>query len=496
MSIIIGGFKEETNSFCALPMTLNGFKQGYLYYGDEIIENLTGSKTGEGGFIDVLNRECKTIAPALSAMPAASSGGMVTADAYHYLRDELLSRIEEYYEAGEVEAVMLNMHGAMIAEDCSDVEGHVVYEVRKIVGNDVPIGICLDGHAYVSDLLIENADIIVGYSTFPHVDEYGTGYRVAELIIKMLKGNLKPVTKAVKLPMLLSPEAELDSIPPLSEILGMCRDAEKIEGVESVTFFPVQPWMDIEGLNSMTLVITNDDEALAMKKAAAISEKAWKMRHQFNPEHINPNEAVRNAMAAAEGPVILSEVGDAPPAGAPGDSNCLLRALLEEEVTMPAYVTIVDAEAVEACYQTGKGNIVKTMVGYKLDSRWGEPVEVEGIVEKLTVGEFKSQQIGTMVNMGRTAIIRIGMISLVVCENAFNHLDPNSYIALGLDPLKARIVGVKSTQHFRAFYGGIAKEIHLLEMTGPSSSDFKSFNWENMSRPMWPLDKMNDELGF
>ena len=493
MAIIIGGFKQETNSFCAVRMTIDDFKQGYLYYDEDIIKNLTGSKTGEGGFIDVLNKEGKEIIPTLSAMPASSSGGVVTAEAYRCLKDGLLERIKKV-EKENIEGVLLNMHGAMIAETCNDVEGEIAEEVRKIIGEDIPFGMSLDGHAYVSEKLLKNVDIIVGYATFPHVDEYGTGYRTAELIVKMINGDIKPAVKTVKMPMLLSPEAEIDSKPPLSEILTLCREAEKIDGVESVTFFPVQPWMDIEDLTSRTLVITNDDPQLAQDIAKSISKKAWKLRHEFVPEHTEPNKAVKRAMKAKEGPVIISEVGDAPPAGAPGDSNCLLKALLDENVSMLSYVTVIDAEAVDDAYRAGEGNQVETRVGYKLDGRWGQPVEVKGTVLKLTVGEFRSQQIGTIVNMGRTAVIQIGMIMLVVCENSFNHLDPNSYISLGLDPLKARIVGVKSTQHFRAFYADIAKDIYLLDMPGPSSSNFKGFDWEHMSRPMWPLDEMSDEL--
>ncbi len=264
----------------------------------------------------------------------------------------------------------------------------------------------LDGHAYVSDKLLANADIIVGYATFPHVDEYGTGYRTAELIIKMLKGELNPVKSFVKMPMLLSPEAELDSVPPLSEILTMCREAEKEENIASVTFFPVQPWMDIENLNSMTLVITDNDAELGEKTSREISKKAWELRYNFIPEHVDPNEAVKRAMSAEKGPIVISEVGDAPPAGAPGDSNCLLKALLEEEVTLTSYVTIIDEEAVMDAYNAGEGNEVVTNVSYKLDARWGKPIEVKGTVIKLTDGKFKSQQIGTVVNMGRTALFR------------------------------------------------------------------------------------------
>lgn len=495
MAVIIGGFKQETNSFCAVKMQIDDFKKGYLYCDGEIMEHLEGSRTGEGGFIDVLREENKEIAPTLSAMPAASSGGVAAAGTYHYLRDGLLDRIRKINESDtEVEAILLNMHGAMIAEDCDDVEGCVAEAVRSIVGEKTPIGVSLDGHAYVSDKLLANADIIVGYSTFPHVDEYGTGYRAAELIMKMLKGELKPVKSFVKMPMLLSPEAELDSVPPLSEILGMCREAEKEENIASVTFFPVQPWMDIENLNSMTLVTTNDDAELGEEVSRRISKKAWELRHSFVPQHIDPNEAVRAAMRAKEGPVVISEVGDAPPAGAPGDSNCLLRALLEEDVTLPSYVTVIDAEAVADAYKAGEGNEVVTNVGYKLDARWGDPIEVKGTVIKLMDGKFKSQQIGTVVNMGRTAVIQMGQVFLVVCENTFNHLDPNSYRALGLEPEKARIVGVKSTQHFRAFYGDIAKEIYLLNMPGPSSSEFKGFDWKHISRPMWPLDEIEDNF--
>lgn len=135
MAVIIGGFKQETNSFCYVKMAIEDFKKGYLYCDDKILKNLEGSKTGEGGFIDVLKKENKEIIPTLSAMPASSSGGVATAETYHYLRDGLLDRIKKINESDtEVEAVLLNMHGAMIAEDCDDVEGCVVDAVRSIVG--------------------------------------------------------------------------------------------------------------------------------------------------------------------------------------------------------------------------------------------------------------------------------------------------------------------------------------------------------------------------
>lgn len=489
MSVIIGGFKAESNSFSSYPYTLDHFKQGYIYTDSEILEKLSGTKVGESGFIDCLKKEGYEIAPTMSSSPVNIAGGIVEAEAYDYLKNLLLEKIRQQLDKGNVEAVLLNLHGSMLADNCDDIEGEVLENVRSMVGQDIPIGVSLDCHAFVSQKMINNADVIVGYHTVPHVDEYDTGYKAAELIVKTLQNKIFPKMDAVFVPFLLNAEGQMSNKHPYSTILEACAKAEAEEGIESVTSFHVQPWLDVPNTACTVLVVSNDCSEKAQGIAKEIGNLKWSLKQDYVTPREEPNDAVRRIMKEKGGTVVITEGADSPPAGAPGDANVLLKALLEENVEQPAYVTVVDPEATYLAYEIGEGNEIKTTVGYKLDSRWGDPVEVNGIIKKLDVGEFVNGLTGTVTNYGKAAVIEIGNISLIVCEFAFNHLDPESYRCMGLEPTEARIVGVKSTQHFREFYKDIAEEIIFLEMTGASTNAYKKLPYKKLSRPMWPIDK-------
>ncbi len=492
MAVIIGGFKQETNSFNSKLMDRDDYHASY--YDDGVIKAYKGAKSMESGAIDVLDNAGCEIKPTATFAVDALSGGVLKASCHQYFREEILSRVKKFKaDGGKIDAVVMCMHGAMVAEDCDDPEGYLAESLREIVGPGVPIGFGFDGHAFIGEKMLNNADIIVGYQTFPHTDEYETGIRCAELTLRVLKGELKPVKSVVDLPMLLPPHAELDYQEPMKHMMQACRDAEKVDGVESVTLFPVQPWMDIKGLMGRVIVTTNDKGDLGDKLALSIGQTAWDAKEDFVVEVVEPHEAVRRAMAAPEGPIALSEVADAPPAGAAGDGNELLKALIDEKVDKPCYLVIFDPKAVKQAYDIGEGKHAKLTVGFSVDPRWGKPIEIEGDITRCFDGSYVTEYNKTTISMGHTAIVQIGMITLILCDKVFPHLDPACYTGIGLDINKARILGVKSTQHFRHYYMNVAKEIYLLDGWGPSSCDFRRFDWQHLDRStMWPLSDMAD----
>ncbi len=489
MAVIIGGFKQETNSFSARTMTVDD----YLDYAvdEDIMTKYKGKRGMESGAIDILEKEGYEIVPTVSAF--GGSGGLMEGKSHQLFHNGIIDRIKSYMEYGTIDAVIMCMHGAAVAEDSDDPEGDLAEAIRAIVGPDVPIGFGFDGHAFISQKMMDNADIIVGYQTFPHHDEYETGQRVTDLTIRLAKGEIKPVMSVVDLPCLLPPHAELDYQEPMKGFMDMCREAEKLDGVLSVSLFPVQPWMDIEGLMGHVIVTTNDKGDLGDAEALKIAKAAWEVKDQFEVVVVEPHEAVKHAMSLESGTVALSEVADAPPAGAAGDSNELLKALIDEKPDKPCYLVIFDPKAVKQAEAAGEGSHAKLTVGYSLDPRWGEPIEIEGDITRIFDGSFITQFNGSRLPMGRTAEVQIGQITLLLCEKVFPHFDPNCYTGVGLDISKARILGVKSTQHFRHYYADVCSEIHLLDGWGPSSSDFKRFDWKHLDRStMWPLSDMAD----
>lgn len=482
MSIIIGSIKQETNTFCPVASTLKTFQDGYLYKGEDVFSQLKGTKTEIGGFLDVMNETTYELIPSIAAQ--AISGGMVTKEAHKTLQNELLQTI---IDTSSVDGVLLAMHGAMVSDNCYDTEGETLALIRKHVGEKVPIALSLDPHAHLTEKMIEQADIIVGYKTFPHVDQYNTGTTTASLLVKWLNGIITPRIDTVHLPMLVSPEAQVDSEYPMKDILAFEKNLEEQEDILSVTYFPVQPWLDIPGTASAVLVISNNDKQIAQKGSKDLAQKIWSLRESFQPARLTPEEGVKYALKKEKGPVVLVEPADSMLAGAPGDGVHLLRSLLEVSLTKTCMITIVDPAAVKKAQIVGIGNDILTDIGYSLSSQ-GDPISVQGKVNDLIEGRFHLQATGVIESMGQTAIIQSGQLFIVVCEYAFSHQDPNSYRALGLHPEEAHILGVKSTLHFQAFYKEIAEEIILLDTPGVSSGKFENFTWGFLSRPMWPLD--------
>lgn len=484
MNIVIGSMMQETNTFSPIPTDRQAFINNYLYYDEAVINHLTGTRTELGGFLDILHKENKRIIPTIAAM--AIAGGKVTAEAYDHFKKEIITRISK---AHQVEGILLALHGAMVADQCNDPEGELLIEIREIVGPHIPIAISLDPHAHVTEKMIKTADIIVGYKTFPHVDHYETGQRTAALLLEMISGQLTPTMEAVNIPMLISPEAQDDSAGPMEKIINLCQQMEQEGNVDVVNFFPVQPWLDIPHTTTVALVLSNNNPEAAKRSAQILAEKAWELKDEFTPIRLKPQEAIQRAAQSKEGPVVIAETSDSTLAGAPGDGAFLLQALIDEEFQENAYVTIVDPKVVNQIHSKTIGATVQAEVGHTLDDRWGTPVEIKGTLYYKSDGKFPLQQTGVIESMGKTVVIRSNNLYVVVCENPFAHLDPNSYKSVKLNPADAKIIGVKSTLHFRAFYKDISSEIILLDTLGVSNGNFKNINWEKLSRPRWPLDR-------
>lgn len=485
VAIVIGSIMQETNTFSPMPTTLQTFAADYVYYGDEVLRRMRGTRTETGGFLDVLAQAGKEAVPTLVAHSVSS--GTVTLETHLTLQQELLRRLAEVEHP---EAVLLSFHGAMAADGCDDTEGDTLRKVRELVGPAVPIAVSLDLHAHVTEQMVAAADLIVGYHTFPHVDLYETGRKAARLLLRTLAGELRPVMVRQHVPMHVSPENQVTSAGPMAELVARCREWEARPGVLAVTAFTVQPWLDVPGTGFVALTVADGDSEPGRAAATDVARLAWRLRNDFEPERVEPREAVRRAAAVSGGPLVLAETADSPSAGAPGDSAALVRAILAEGATVPAMVTVVDPEAVAAAISAGVGATVRIPVGHKLDPRWGEPVQVEGRVRLLSDGRFVYKgYTGVEGNMGRAAVIQAGELALVVCEQAFYHIDPSSYRSLGLEPREAKIVGVKSTTQFRDCYEPLAAAVQLLDTTGCSSGRLRNLPFRRVTRPLWPLDE-------
>ncbi|MCH8827966.1 MAG: M81 family metallopeptidase [Planctomycetes bacterium] len=488
MRIAIAELAQETDSFSPLQTGIDAFETYGLFFGDEILTRMHGAGP-LGGFLEVAAQvtEPLEIVPLLRAW--GSAGGPISDDTFSHLRRELITRLRQ---AGPVDAVFLVLHGAAAAESEDDVEGAVLQEVRELVGCDVPIVVPLDHHANITRRMVENADLLVGHETQPH-DPPATGRKAATLLFRLLKNEFTPTIAWQKIPMITPQDQFLTSAGPMKTWFDLARDFERRPHVLDVSPYPMQPWLDVAEGGWAVVVHTDNDAKLAEKIAAEMAICAWNLRREFwRSERIAPPEAVRQAVEADKGLVILSDTGDSVYGGAPGDNTVLLQELIAQNVPCLSLVPVVDRDAVAAAFEIGVAAPFAFDVGGKDDSLFSAPVKVTGRVGALSEGVITDIPGRGICHLGRTALIECGEIRIVLLDHrsfAVNH--PLLYAHLGIDVAAAKLVVVKTASNFQ-FFARWRKQLIRVDTPGTTQSNLKAFNWKNLPRPIDPFEEIPD----
>jgi len=496
LRIAVASVMQETNAFAIGACTLEDFERHGLYVGPAAYERMRGTNTEIAGACEELTARGAFALPLLRAWGLA--GPPLTAEAF----EQLAALLEEQSRAaGELDGLVLSLHGAMCAEGAEAADAALAARAREVVGPDVTIGVCLDLHANVTEALLAPADFVIGYRTYPHVDQAETGRRTARLVLDTLAGRIAPVTVLAKRPLLIPAETSDTSSGPLGELRAAADAAEREAGVLDVSVFTVQPWLDVADLGFAAVVTTDGDRTAALAAAERLAARAWELRGAFDVPLLEPAEAIaqaRQRVRAADaggGPVVLSESSDSPPAGSTGDSPAMVRALLEHGEDLVAYVTVVDAPAVAACHRAGIGVGVDLRVGASIDTRFHAPVALSGIVASLRGAEPLALAgpvfAGMEVSMGRAAVVRAGSLHVLLTEQPACTFDVAPFRAMGLEPAEADLVVVRSATLFRPGFAHIMRgEPLFLDLPGPSTSRFSQLDYVRAPRPLYPLEDL------
>ena len=479
---------HETNTFSPIRTELKHFQERGYREGGELLDHFAGTKTGIGGYIDFCRETGAELIPTITA--GAVPSGLVAAEAYQTLLQKLLDGIKA---AGRIDGVLLCLHGAMVVEGLPDAEGDILAHVRKLVGPDVPVAATLDYHATVTDQMVAEANGLFGYNTYPHVDGYERAVEAARFVAALLDGEIRPTSYVVRPPLAPAVVPARTGWGPIKKLMAQAFDYEKRPGVINVSVYGGFVYSDIHDAGLAFLATTDDDPELAKKIAADLAAAAWGMRREFVREVPPPDEAVRRAMAAAQGPVVLADVADNTGGGASGDGTEILRALLAQKAEGAVVITIPDPEAVAAAFAAGVGGAFDRLVGGKIDDGHGAPVRLNGRVRLLSDGRFVHygpMGTGVVADVGRTAVIVSGGVEVIVNEKRFQPVDPEAARAVGIDPAKRKIVVLKSAVHYRASYEPLAAEIIEVDGPGLASPNLDRFEFKHIRRPVFPLDEM------
>jgi len=449
--------------------------------GQEVLDNFRGKRSFLSAMIDVCDREGVELIPTTYGWP--DSKGRVLNESYYSLLNPLLEGIEA---ALPVDGVLLQLHGGGATEDEDDLEGHVLEQVRKVVGDEIPVVTPLDMHANIGPKMMKHGSFYCGEDTYPHIDSYDRSAEVTQLMIDKIRGKIDPVIAYAQPNMIITPVMQKTGYYPMKAVIDKAHEIEAEPGILSATVSAGYLYADVPYPGVTMMVIADGDKALAQRKADELSQFCWDLRLDFLARVVPMDRALDLALAEPEGPVVLTDQADNPGGGPPQDGTLALKAMLDRGVTNACVVVLRDAEAVGKAMEAGIGNTVTMKIGGKTEPWVGDPLKVTGLVKTITDGKYMSR--GTESSMGNTAVLNVKGIDIILTEKSQQATDLELYRSLGIEPTDYKILLVKSCVHYRAAHEPIAKRIIEVDLPGWHGTRLAAFPWKKLKRPVFPLD--------
>ena len=389
MQLVIAQMKHETNTFSPVPTPLERFARGggaKPLEGEAAIRAFRGTGDGLGACIEMAEKAGAQYRLAIAA--AAWPSGPVENDAFECIARRICDSV-----AQGCDAILLDLHGAMVTQSYEDGEGELVRRIREIAPN-VPIAVSLDMHTNLYPELVERCQVIAGYQTYPHVDLYGTSMRAAKALFAMMEGSAKPTMAWGNRPMLphVMRQSSLDS--PNREIQARCIEMES-RGALCASLFVGFPHADIRNAGLSAVVVTDGDPQLARKWCEELLDMAWESRSQWVYEVEPLARSFARARDIATPPVVLLDHYDNAASGGTMDTMAVLAGIIEARLDDVAAFAICDPHAVAAMQRAGLGAKVTLRLGGRFDmpsiGLRGQPLEVSGTVKNLTDGRFRNR---------------------------------------------------------------------------------------------------------
>ena len=486
MRVAVGGIYHESNTFFSQPMTVDSFAESQLHYGDDIPKHWTGTCSEMNGFLVGARQYGHEVVPTLMAWGMPS--GTVTAETFESLCGELIGRLRSAFP---LDGVLLSLHGAMVSEKYLDGDGEILRRVRECIGPKVPLIATIDFHANVTEDMVRWPDALIGYDTYPHVDQVERGMEAATLLHRMLSEGVRPHMALAHRPMLPHILRQGTEKPPMKDVVAAAHAAEQSPDVFSVSVTAGFPYTDVPRAGFSVIAVAASSD-VARAAAESVATLAWMRRNEFLCSVPDAQQAVKLAMANSEGLTVLVDVGDNVGGGTPGDGTVLLSELLKQGA-QGALVLLCDPEAVATCIKAGVRAAITLTVGGKCDRHHGAPLEIAGVVRTLHCGMYRNvgpMRDGVLEDQGRTAVVDTGGVLVVLTERRMPMWNLEQLRSLGIEPTRLRIVVVKAAIAYRAAYAPIAANIIEVDTPGLTAADVRRFPYQRLQRPIFPLDAL------
>jgi microcystin degradation protein MlrC len=488
--IVIARMNHETNTFSPIATPLDAFapQWDHAAYLDQ-----KGARTAMGAFLDMAERIGAEIVTPVAAW--ANPSAAVAADAYTLMCAAIVRAVE----AG-CDAILLDLHGAMVAENADDGEGELLERIRHIAPH-TPLAVALDLHGNVTQKMVANADIIVSFKTYPHIDMAETGEHAARLLLALLQKKSQPTMAWRQVPVLSATLTSNTSASAMQRAVEAAKAAEQEAGVLAVSVLAGFPLSDFRDAGMSVVVVTEHDAALADAVAARLARQIWDERADFVYDSLPLAQSLAQArqwsQAPGQGPVLLLDHSDNVMSGGTCNTMDVLEAALAAGLEGIAVGPISDPEAVAQLIQAGVGATVTLTVGNKVALAAQGIVKVPpvytGKVMAISDGRFTVSgpiYTGSTLQMGRSVLFDIGAARIVVTEERVEPYDLGVFTSLGLDPAQQAFLILKSRMYCRPVFVPISRALVECDSDsgGPTSANFRLFPIKQVRRPIYPLD--------
>jgi microcystin degradation protein MlrC len=491
MRLLIAMMKHETNSFSPIPTPWQRFVDWGAFHGPEVVRAYRGTAMPIGAYIDLAEAAgAEIVSPvAAEAMPS----GIVSADAYKHLTDPILEAVAR----GGVDAAMLDLHGAMVAEGTPDGEGTLLERIRRLAPG-LPIAVTCDLHANLTEKMVANCTALIGYKTYPHVDMHVVGRQVGRILLDALEGKVKPVMAWGNRPILAQTLRMGTDDEPMKGLVEAARAAER-GPILAATVFGGFPLADMPDAGLSAIVVADGNAAAAAETRDRLLDQVWQQKEEFIYRHEPLADAVGRARRIDGGPVLLLDHADNCGSGGTQDVMTVIEEVLRQDLPDVAVAAVWDPAAVEDMARAGVGSTVTLALGGKIDmpsiGLAGRPLEVTGKVKLVSDGEWVCRgpmYTGVTVQMGKTAVLQVGSVEIVVVSRHHEPWDLGVFTSVGIDPRSKRYLVLKSRIHYRAGFAPIGTATITCDGDGVTTSDNSLLTFHHLRRPLYPLDRPNE----
>lgn len=486
--IAVGQLLQETNTLNPIQTRRRHFEIYGLGQGESVMGQYghTEELSGFATLPHLLGEEVEWLG---LLRARAWSGGVLVPG----LLAEIVRAFTAPLQGQKVDGVLLSLHGAQSAAEDPDVTGCLLQALRQALGPQIPIVATLDLHANLTRRMVQSAEVLVGYHTFPHIDQVHSGQRGARALAHLLRTGARPRISAWKMPLLTNTDGRTTDRGVLAALWQELVAAEARPAVLSTAIYMAQPWLDVPELGwTLYQAYLGERPPLDPK---AVAQACWQTRAHHQTPFLRPSELVPAALKITGRPVAVSESHDATNSGAPGDSTLLLEALTRATIPEGGALTFcVDPVSVAQCFRAGVSAMLSLQVGGRIDP-YSRTLPLRARVRYLGRVAYTLSGHGghnLPVDMGRAAVVRAGDVTVVLVEETGPGSSPRLYQAVGLDPRDFKIVIAKSPEGFRQDYEPFAAGILYCGAPGCATPYLLEAGFRSASRPLYPLDQIDE----